>query len=60
MGLDFDEMMRWRLTFLGGKRLDRSGCEEKNSVALDGNEASQKSFEVKSFDGLMFFAGKIQ
>ena len=45
---------------LGGKRLDRSGCEEKDSVTLDGNETSQNSFEVKSFDGLMFFAGKIQ
>ena len=60
MCLDFDEMIRWRLTFLGDKRLDRSGCEEKDSVTLDGNETSQISFEVKSFDGLMFFSGKIQ
>ena len=60
MDLDFGEMIRWQLTFLGDKRLDRSGCEEKDSVALDGNETSQNSFEVKSFDGLMFFGGKIQ
>ena len=35
IGLDFDEMRRWRQTFLGGKRLDRFDWEIKISDTRD-------------------------